>query len=454
MTIRALFLAAMLTVLIGGVDPARGNPAPDRLASFAYVASPVRRKANFAAIVNEYRKTAPDAAAQLDTLLASTDVVALLQKGMTPFGLRTDNVADCYAVWWVSQWLASRGRHDTPSRQQMLAVKAQAASAMASVPALAATNNDQKQELADSLLFQTLLTEILMDQGKSSPEALRAAAAMAATNTKMLGLDLATIELTATGFSGAGQAASSAPTAVVRAPASIRAPATKRAAAAAPAVGPVGLVGMWRSDWVENQFRAFAGLTLVALNNTLVFTRGGYFIDGVPEGAGFDDAGAQTVIARDPKLAGRYVVQPGKITLNYADGHSETVDAKRQGNSWILSFKGRFMSSKLLFPDGATLSGLYTNERISNAGGGIFVVGDRDFSFAPDGRFARGSRVSMSAPAFSSRDGGERNGGRYRVAGSALILDYTDGRRETLSLFQETRGEAIWLDDTMYKPAR
>jgi hypothetical protein len=60
----------------------------------------------------------------------------------------------------------------------------------------------------------------------------------------------------------------------------------------------------------------------------------------------------------------------------------------------------------------------------------------------------------MSAPSMSSRDGGTRDSGRYRIQGSALILDYADGRREVMSLFQETRGEAIWLDDTMYKPAR
>ncbi len=440
-----VIFALVLTLTLTLPAPAQSPTA------FSYVASPERRKANFAAIVNQYRKTAPAAAAQLDTMLAQADIVALLQKGMVQWNLRTDNVADVYAVWWVSQWLASRGKQDTPTRAQMAAVKAQAQAGMARVPTFVAMNNAQKQEMADSLMFQTILVEILMDQAKTNAEVLPAARTMAETNAKSLGLDLSATELTMTGFTGA---ASATPTTAVVQP--VR-PVVAKPAPVPPttaSTGPAGLVGIWRSDWVENQFRAFSGLTLVAMNNTLVFTRGGYFIDGVPEGAGFDDAGAQTMMRSKPSLAGRYTVQPGKIVLSYADGHTETVDAKRAGNAWTLNYNGKWMSSKLLFPDGATLSGTYSNENITNAGGGIFVVGDHDFSFTADGRFARGSQVSMSAPAVSSRDGGTRDSGRYRIQGSALILDYADGRQEVLSLFQETRGAAIWLNDQMYQPVR
>lgn len=444
-------LTLVMALMISAVsaDAATAQPAARTASMFEYVASPTRRKTNFAAIVNQYRKTAPEAAAQLDAMLASNDVAALIQKAMTPLGLRTDNVADCYALWWAGQWLASRGRQDTPSRAQMAAIKAQAELAMRATPAFMVTGDAQKQEMADSFLFQMLLTDILLEQGKTNPEALRAAAAMAQTNARALGLDLAAIELTPTGFKGAAVASSVPP----KAGAALAAP-LKPVPSTTASTGPAGLVGMWRSDWVENQFRAFSGLTLIAMNNTLVFTRGGYFIDGVPESAGFDDAGAQAVMARNPDSAGRYTAQPGKIVLNYADGHSETVDAKRDRDGWTLNFKGRWMSSKLLFPDGATLSGTYTSENITNAGSGIFVVGDHDFSFALDGRFARGSKVSMTAPSMSSLGDRQGQSGRYRIAGSALILEYSDGKRETLSLFQETRGQAIWLNDQMYSPAQ
>jgi hypothetical protein len=453
LTFMGLALAAGLAV--GGPAAAQGKPSA--APTFTYAASAERRRTNFTAIINQYRRTAPGAAAQLDTLIASQDVGALLQKGFDPLGLRTDNVADVYAVWWVSHWLATRGKQDTPTRAQMAAVKRQAERALGATASFSALGDAKRQEMADSLLFQTMLVDTLMDAGKANPQALNAAAMMARTNAGSAGLDLARIELTPTGFTGQSMAATATatPAAPARGPVA-RAVMTKTppAAAASASAGPAGLVGMWRSDWVENQYRAFTGLTLVALNNTLVFTRGGYFIEGVPEGAGFDDAGAQAIIARDPKTAGRYVIQPGKIVLNYADGNSGTVEAKRQGNSWTLNYDGKWMSQKILFPDGATLSGLYTNENITNAGSGIFVVGDRDFSFAPDGRFARGSCVSMSAPAFSSRDGGTRDSGRYRIQGSALILEYAGGRREVMSIFQETRGEAIWLNDVIYKPAR
>ncbi len=215
---------------------------------------------------------------------------------------------------------------------------------------------------------------------------------------------------------------------------------------------PVGLVGMWRSDWVENQYRAFTGLTLVALDNTLIFTSGGYFFDGVPDGVSLDDAGAVETMRADPENAGRYTVAGGKITLAYASGTKETVDAKKVGKEWELEFRNRPMSPKMTFMAGGYLSGTYSTQRITNAGSGIFVVGDDDYSFAPDGRFAKGGSVSMSSAAVSSIGGRNVKRGRYIIRASALILSYDDGSRETYSMFQETAGQNIWLNGQMYTP--
>lgn len=216
---------------------------------------------------------------------------------------------------------------------------------------------------------------------------------------------------------------------------------------------PVGLVGLWRSDWVENQYRAFTGLTLVALDNTLIFTSGGYFFNGVPDGTSLDDAGAVEMTRKDPANAGRYSYAGGILSLNYADGQKETVAAKKDGQSWQLIFRGRPMSPKMTFVSGGVLTGEYSTQRITDAGG-IFVVGADDYSFAPNGRFAKGGSVSMSSAAVSSIGGRNVRGGRYVIKGSALTLSYDDGETEVYSMFQETAGENIWLNGQMYTPQK
>jgi hypothetical protein len=215
---------------------------------------------------------------------------------------------------------------------------------------------------------------------------------------------------------------------------------------------PVGLVGMWRSDWVENEYQGITGLTLVAKDNTLIFTAGGYFFDGVPDGVTLDDSGAQEIMRRDPQNAGRYTVSGGMISLTYANAKHETVEAKRTGASWDLVFRDRQMQPKMTFMAGGYLSGTYSTQRISQAGSS-FVVGEDDYSFAPDGRFAKGGQVSLSSAALSSTAGRTVRTGRYFIKASALTLLYDDGTREIYSMFQESAGKEIWLDDQMYRPA-
>jgi hypothetical protein len=214
---------------------------------------------------------------------------------------------------------------------------------------------------------------------------------------------------------------------------------------------PVGLVGMWRSDWVENRYDGINGLVLMAVDETLIFTSGGYFFDGVPENVSLDDSGAQEIMRKDPAQAGRYSVSTGLVTLTYGNGKRETVRAAKKGQTWDLEFRNRAMQPKMTFMAGGALSGNYSTTRISQAGG-TFVVGEDDYSFAPDGRFAKGGQVSLSSAAVSSRGARGVRSGRYVIKGSALYLTYDDGTHEVYSMFQETAGKEIWLNDQMYRP--
>jgi hypothetical protein len=213
---------------------------------------------------------------------------------------------------------------------------------------------------------------------------------------------------------------------------------------------PAGLVGMWRSDWVENRYDGINGLVLMAVDETLIFTSGGYFFDGVPENVSLDDGGAQEIMRKDPAQAGRYSVSTGLVTLTYGNGKRETVRTAKRGQTWELEFRNRNMQPKMTFMSGGYLSGNYSTTRISQAGS-TFVVGEDDYSFAPDGRFAKGGSVSLSSAAVSSIGGRGVRTGRYVIKSSGLILSYDDGTREVYSMFQETAGKEIWLNDQMYR---
>lgn len=178
--------------------------APARNVRLTYTPSMERRRANFAQFVAKSRKKDPKGAAMLEKELASSDVIAKMGRELSPFGMRTDNVADAYAAWWLNAWLASRQRTDTPSARQIAAVRAQAARAMASVPEMASASDAVKQEMAEANLVQAALIGAYMEHAKGNPALFRQVASAVRKGARASGLNLDAMELTDDGFVGAG----------------------------------------------------------------------------------------------------------------------------------------------------------------------------------------------------------------------------------------------------------
>ncbi len=124
---------------------------------------------------------------------------------LAKFGLRTDNLADAYTVYWVEAWQAAHGRSDEGSRAQAQAVKAQAARALLATPEVARATDAQKQELADALLVQALLIGAAKNQAGGDPAKLRAVGQAVRQGAKASGLDLDAMTLTEDGFVPAGK---------------------------------------------------------------------------------------------------------------------------------------------------------------------------------------------------------------------------------------------------------
>lgn len=169
-------------------------------ASLVYQPSTARRKVNLDQFVAKARTRDPVGAAAMAKLFASTDMIGAIGAAIAPAGLKTNNVADSYAVYWTSAWNASRGSTATPSKAQMTSVKKQAANAMLATPAFIAANEAQKQEYAEALLIQAAMIDSSMEQAKNNPAQLKAVAKAVRQGAKASGLDLDAMTLTDEGF--------------------------------------------------------------------------------------------------------------------------------------------------------------------------------------------------------------------------------------------------------------
>lgn len=176
------------------------NSFESNLANFSFKPILAQRKINQANFVSKTKKIDPAGAEQLAQMFSSVDIISAIQQALSPFGLRTDNVVDAYAVYWMSAWHASIGSTDTPSRIQAIKVKQQALQILIAVPEIAQATNAQKQEFAEALLIQTALIDASMEQSLEKSDQLRAVANAVRTGAKAVGLDLYTMTLTNDGF--------------------------------------------------------------------------------------------------------------------------------------------------------------------------------------------------------------------------------------------------------------
>ena len=179
--------------------------------SLRYAASPVRRRTNLATFVAKTRKTDPAGAAKMQALFAASDPINALGGQIAQFGLRTDNAADAYTVYWMTAWQAAHGDMSDFTRAQSQAVKAQSANALASTPEFAGATDATKQEFAEAMMVQAMLISASVDTYKDDPAMMRQLAAAVRKGAKASGLDLDSMTLTENGFVPSGKTGAAAP---------------------------------------------------------------------------------------------------------------------------------------------------------------------------------------------------------------------------------------------------
>lgn len=165
-----------------------------------YTPSLMRRRANLARFAEQSRAVDPQGAAAMKKLFAGTDVIAAMDRALRPVGLRVDDVADAYAVWWVSVWSATHGDTGTPSRTVAQAVRAQSLRAISATPEFTRADDAAKQEYAEAMLVQAAMIDAMMEQFGADSAMASNLAASVRQGAQSSGLDLDAMTLTEQGF--------------------------------------------------------------------------------------------------------------------------------------------------------------------------------------------------------------------------------------------------------------
>jgi hypothetical protein len=165
-----------------------------------FISSKSRTRANLATFVKKARATDPAGADKMEQLFASTDIIDQIGSAIAPHGLRTDNAAHAYAVWWMTAWQAAQGSFADFDQQTAQAVAIQARRALASSAQLTGASDAQKQEMAEAMLVQSALIEAAKDQYKSDAKMMAKLASAVKKGAAASGLDLGAMILTPKGF--------------------------------------------------------------------------------------------------------------------------------------------------------------------------------------------------------------------------------------------------------------
>jgi hypothetical protein len=184
--------------------PENGSPSRDHATNPAllrFTPNLATRQRNLAGFIAKTRAQSSENADQMAQMFASTDIFAAFAQGLAPAGLKIDNVADCYAAYWISAWEAANGIVGSQtSRTQAQAVKAQVSRALLSTPEFTKSSAAQKQELAEALLIQTALISASAEAAVNDPAQMEALGQAVRQGAKAMGLDLDAMTLGEAGF--------------------------------------------------------------------------------------------------------------------------------------------------------------------------------------------------------------------------------------------------------------
>lgn len=130
--------------------------------------------------------------------LQERDMIERFKADVGPYGLELNDVADAMTAYWVVSWMAAN-QEDLPEKPEVQAVRQQVRTQLAGNAAFAAADNDERQQFAETFIYETMWTITLRNSVKNDAERQQIAAAVQAQAQKQ-GLNLLGMRLTSRGF--------------------------------------------------------------------------------------------------------------------------------------------------------------------------------------------------------------------------------------------------------------
>ncbi|WP_347304135.1 DUF6683 family protein [Croceibacterium sp. TMG7-5b_MA50] len=371
-----LFAAALLLSPALAPQPVSAQAAASP-ATITFTRDPTRFEAKKEQIAATFQQASPEAGAQVRQFLAQ-DLLALIAQPMAAMGLDTQNVIDMVATYWIAAHDAVNGvvgQQTDPALAR--AARDQIAATMAGDTQLTQMSEAERQDLADTMLLQALLIEGRMQSAAGSGPAMvrQMSDQIYQEASALTGTDLRAVNLTTAGFvPKAGAAARSASS------------TTAAATASSPAQSaPAAHAANW--DKVDGvYFKLFygtgvGGMMTMDYEPVVLFTDGTYY---EVEGPALEDVDLAASRQAEPRNWGRWTRSGNSFTLTDWEGDGDTLDL--QDGQFFKAFDGP--------AGGDRLDMKY--ERISGGGntalgGEMMIVSQSELTFAPDGRYTKGS---------------------------------------------------------------
>lgn len=196
---KALKTSKRPTVTVASISPIVDSTAI-LARHLEYTPSLERRQTNLSQLAEQRQVKHLKGADELEALLSSAQVLEAVEQTIQPYGLAINNIADAYTLWWVTAWQASEGESVVVDKQIAQAVKQQATVIWLANPKLAEASDENKQEIAEALFIQALLTQAAMSRAGDDNDAKQAVKDAVRQGAAASGLALEQMQLTEQGF--------------------------------------------------------------------------------------------------------------------------------------------------------------------------------------------------------------------------------------------------------------
>jgi hypothetical protein len=193
-------LGVLTNTLSQGTPSSAPPPTPTQTAKLNFKPSPAVRAANIAKFVAGMKHINADAGAQMEQAFAQMDVFTQIEQGLVPFGLHIDNIADAYTVYFMNGWMAANGRLDQNTKEQAAGTKASVERVFASSPDIGKLSDEDKQSMAEGLLLQAMLYDMMLQGSASDPAAFKKVQADVRAALKESSIDVDLFELKINGL--------------------------------------------------------------------------------------------------------------------------------------------------------------------------------------------------------------------------------------------------------------